>query len=123
MSRLYPPALEREMKNRIYSVDVSTDGGRTFTQYSSAGAFIKATGRPMSPGFRAKAIEENGGIEMQVGDSTPKFIALLTVFHTSFSSFVGAEECICLLIRWSANSYSVGMQTTNHSFLLSHSMR
>lgn len=72
MSRLYPPALEREMKNRIYSVDVSTDGGRTFTHYSSAGAFIKATGRPMSPGFRAKAIEENGGIEMQVGDSTSK---------------------------------------------------
>ncbi|BET44321.1 hypothetical protein ACH54D_20580 [Atlantibacter hermannii] len=71
MSRLYPTLAEAEaMKKRAYFVDVSTDGGKTFTRYQSAGAFINATGVPCPPNFRAQAIAEDGGPRMKIGDST-----------------------------------------------------
>jgi len=58
------------MKKRAYFVDVSADGGKTFTRYQSAGAFIHATGIPCPPNFRAQAIAEDGGPRMKIGDST-----------------------------------------------------
>lgn len=67
---LYSYAVAEQMKRRIYSVRASTDGGRTFSTYSSAGAFNKATGLTLNPNVRANHIFNNGGPNMQLGDST-----------------------------------------------------
>lgn len=71
MKGFYASLAEVEMmKKRAYFVDVSTDGGKTFTRYQSAGAFTHATGIPCPPGFRAQVIAEEGGAWMQIGSTT-----------------------------------------------------
>lgn len=67
---LYTPAQRDVMKIRAYFMDVSTDGGKTFTRYASAGAFEKQTGHSVSTRWRAETVEANGGVSMQVGDKT-----------------------------------------------------
>lgn len=67
----YTYAVAEQMKVRIYSVRASLDGGQSFNTYSSAGAFIKATGLNLHAQIRARHIAENGGPNMRLGDSTP----------------------------------------------------
>lgn len=66
----YSERLAAEMKKRRYSVSVSRDGGATFTNYRSAGAFDAAFGKGKSATLRTNAIEQDGGHLMKVGEGT-----------------------------------------------------
>ncbi|MNI13084.1 hypothetical protein D3C73_662940 [compost metagenome] len=85
---LYTFAVAEEMKRRVYTVRASTDGGRTFNTYSSAGAFNKATGLTLYPHVRARHIAENGGIKMQLGDTT-----------TTLRLELGGHDCLITFTR------------------------
>lgn len=69
---LYTLAQREVMKNRAYFMHVSTDGGKTFTRYESAGDFQDKTGHSVSTRWRAETIEAYGALSMQIGDKTPQ---------------------------------------------------
>lgn len=68
---LYTPAEREIMKNRAYFMHVSTNGGKTFTRYESAGDFENKTGHSVSTRWRAETIEASGALLMNIGDKTP----------------------------------------------------
>lgn len=68
---LYTLAEREIMKNRAYFMHVSTDGGKTFTRYTSTADFQNKTGHSISTRWRAETIKASGALSMRIGDKTP----------------------------------------------------
>lgn len=69
--RRYPTAAKSAAKAReIWQVEASTDGGKTWAMYSSAGNYSEATGYSLNATIRADHVAEFGP-DAVIGETLP----------------------------------------------------